>query len=166
MSKRFLARQICQWMDWRAQSGRAKEAACLKTLGVVNKQIVIDIGQQSKAICNPQRKVEAQQTVAVQVADIACDLSGRGGIELEMVTSRYSKASKIWNTVMDEHHYLGSGPLCGAQLRYLVLRTIYGYLGAVSFNSAAWALKDRDKWYGGERNFALSTAQRLAANSL
>lgn len=164
-SKRSLARQICQWMDWRAASGRLKEAACRKALGVLNEQGIIDIAQQSKAICNPQRKVETEQNVSVQVADITCDLSALGDIELEMITSRYSKASRIWNFVMDEHHYLGSGPLCGAQLRYLVVSPIYGYLGAVSFSSAAWALKDRDKLIGWTEAARRSNLQQVVCNS-
>ena len=30
------------------------------------------------------------------------------------------KNSRIWNALFDSFHYLHSGPLCGAQLRYLV----------------------------------------------
>ena len=47
---------------------------------------------------------------------------------------------------MDQYHYLGSGPLCGAQIRYLIYTQKYGYLGGLSFSAAAWRLQARDSW--------------------
>lgn len=49
---------------------------------------------------------------------------------------------------MKKFHYLGSGPLCGAQIRYLVRSTLYGWLGALSFSAATKRLKARDIWIG------------------
>ena len=51
---------------------------------------------------------------------IQCGLEELGGVNLLRVKSADSKASRIWNELMDRYHYLGSGPLCGAQLRYLI----------------------------------------------
>ncbi len=50
--------------------------------------------------------------------------------------------------MMTRHHPLGSGPLCGAQIRYLVKSATHGYLGALSFSAASWALADRDRFIG------------------
>ncbi len=50
--------------------------------------------------------------------------------------------------MMSQHHYLGSGPLCGAQLRYLIHSVGYGYLGGLAFSSAAWRVQARDQWIG------------------
>jgi len=58
-----------------------------------------------------------------------------GRIDIEMVTSSDSKASMTWRSLMDEHHYLGSGFLVGAQIRYLIHSSAYGCIGAMSFSS-------------------------------
>ena len=71
ISKRFLSRSICEWMDWRSKSSRPKETVCRKALVI---------------------------------------LDGKGLIDLPC--------------------------------------SIYGYLGAFSFSSAAWSLKERDKFIG------------------
>jgi hypothetical protein len=68
-----------------------------------------------------------------------------------------------WNRVLDEHHYLRAGPLCGAQLRYVV-RTEDQVVAAASFSSAALQVAARDefiKWTASARqcNRSLVIAQ-------
>ncbi|MBI3268908.1 MAG: IS4 family transposase [Planctomycetes bacterium] len=46
---------------------------------------------------------------------------------------------------MQDHHYLGAGPLCGAQLRYLIHSERHGFVGALSFSAAAWSVAARDQ---------------------
>ncbi|WP_169702789.1 Druantia anti-phage system protein DruA [Candidatus Kuenenia stuttgartiensis] len=43
--------------------------------------------------------------------------------------------SKLWRSMLEAHHYLGSGPLCGAQLRYLVRSEYYGWIGGLSYSA-------------------------------
>ena len=38
--------------------------------------------------------------------------------------------------------------MCGAQIRYMVESSTYGYIGALAFSSASWALRERDKYIG------------------
>ncbi len=66
---------------------------------------------------------------------------------------------------MSRHHYLGAGPLCGAQLRYLVHSPHYGYLGAFAFSSAAWRLEARDQWIGWSEPARQQNLSRVIANS-
>ena len=67
---------------------------------------------------------------------------------MQPVSSRYAKAHQTWRSLLDTYHYLGSGPLCGAQIRYLVESSIYGAIGALAFTSASFALKARDEHIG------------------
>lgn len=53
-----------------------------------------------------------------------------------------------WTKNLDEHHYLGSGPLCGAQIRYVVLTAKDELVAAASFSSAALKVKARDQYIG------------------
>lgn len=49
---------------------------------------------------------------------------------------------------MAAHHPLGPGPLCGAQLRYLIVSERYGLLGALTFSAAARRLRAREAYLG------------------
>lgn len=150
-------------MNWRSKSGRPKETVCRKALVILNGKGLVDLPSNDESVL--QRGVKSRPLPLVQCTDIACDLDELGEIKLELVTSRYSKASRIWKSLMDTHHYLGSGPLCGAQLRYLIHSSIYGYLGAFSFSSAAWSLKERDKFIGWTEAARRDNLQRVVCNS-
>ena len=165
ISRRGLARRICEWMDWKAASGRYKKTTCRKALMVLDEQGIISLPL-SEVNRSSIRAIGAQQAAPlVKTIDIDCAIDDLGCIEIQMVTSRYTKASKIWKNLMDTHHYLGSGPLMGAQIRYLVHSSLFGYIGAASFSSAAWALKDRDKFIGWTEFARRSNLQRVVCNS-
>ncbi len=67
--------------------------------------------------------------------------------------------------MMRTFHERGSGPLCGAQLRYLIHSSRYGYLGALAFSSATWALKDRDGFIGWTEAARRHNLPRVIQNS-
>ena len=72
---------------------------------------------------------------------IECDLSELGEIRIIKVSSKYSKSHGIWKEMMNRNHYLGSGPLCGNQMKYLIESDRYGYVGGIAFSSSEWSLE-------------------------
>ena len=77
-----------------------------------------------------------------------CELSELGEIRVIPVSGHQSKGSRIWNELMERFHYLGKGPLCGGQIRYLVESSEYGYVGGLSYSGSHWRLKARDEYIG------------------
>ena len=71
---------------------------------------------------------------------------------------------RIWNEMMFREHPQGAGPLVGRQLRYLV-DSDYGWLGGLSFSSAALQLEDRDKWIGWDVEIRRAHLHRVIAMS-
>jgi hypothetical protein len=71
--------------------------------------------------------------------------------ELKLVSVDTEKYMRIWNELMIDEHPRGAGPLVGRQLRYLI-QSEHGWLGGISFSSAALHLEDRDKWIGWDWN--------------
>ena len=66
--------------------------------------------------------------------------------------------------MMQTHHPLGAGSLCGAQLRYLIENSA-GVLGELSFSAAAWRLVERDRWIGGDDASRAAGLAKIVANS-
>ncbi len=52
---------------------------------------------------------------------------------------------------MESFHPHGSGPLCGARIQYII-ESNHGILGAIGFSSAAYRLRDRERWIGWDDN--------------
>jgi hypothetical protein len=147
LSRRGLSLKVCQWMDWRAPNGLIQQVNCRKALLELNRRGLIKLPQAATACFKPSLKVRPTKE-PMQVPKLWCTLPQLGQVTIHAVSSHYSKASNIWNQLMDRFHYLGKGPLRGAQIRYLVQSSAHGWLGALAFSSATWRLKRRDEHIG------------------
>lgn len=64
-----------------------------------------------------------------------------------MVLVETKEQMRVWNTMLQDEHPQGAGPLVGRQLRYLI-GSEHGWLGGFGFASAALHLEARDCWIG------------------
>ena len=71
-----------------------------------------------------------------------------GEIEIIQVANYKDVNYRYWKEAISERHYLKSSKLYGQQIKYLVRSSVYGWIGALSFGSASWKLKERDKRLG------------------
>jgi hypothetical protein len=161
ISRLSLSRSVCEWMDWRRLDGKVKEMSCRVALLKLHRRGFIQLPA-------PRNKPIAKGTVLAPIeepCEIKCDITALGCVDIVLVESRDSKISRQWNALMDRYHYLGAGPLCGAQLRYLIRSERYGWLGGLAFSAAAWALKARDEWIGWDDDSRQKNLQRVVCNS-
>ena len=164
VSRRTLSRRVCEWSDWRSPNGKLREVSCRKALLELDRKGLIDLPEcpDSRRFPEPSEPAEAFMP---RLEEIHCSLSKLGKVEVVPVSSRYSRASQIWNGLMQRYHYLGSGPLCGAQIRYLVKSDRYGWLGALSFSAGTKRLKKRDEWIGWSERARHANLQQVVCNS-
>ena len=148
ISRRALSLRICQWLDWRAPNGRFKDMSCRKALSRLDAMGAIEL----PAPVTDHLFVSKGQTRPVKIPrgieSLCCSLKDLGYIEIIPVQFGDRQASRLWNALMERFHYLGSGPLCGAQMRYLIRSSTYGAIGGLSFSAAAWRVAARDQWIG------------------
>jgi len=158
-----LSRRICEEQGWRSRNGRLKEVNCRKALSKLHRDGKIRLTEAKEFSGRRKARVELEQ---VRVEEV------RGGelrdfqpVELIAVGAGDRQASGIWNDLMERYHYLGSGPLCGAQLRYLIRSEKQGWIGALSFSGAAWSVQSRDQWIGWSRPIREKNVNQVVANS-
>jgi hypothetical protein len=161
ISRLDLSRRVCEWLNWRSPNGRLQEMSCRKALAKLNQGGVLDLPRPEKTYGFERSAVNP---IKPPIAELSCPLRELGEVRVDPVTSRYSKESKIWFALLDRYHYLGSGPLCGAQIRYVVKSSTQGYLGALAFSSASWALKCRDRYIGWTEAARRANLGRLVCN--
>jgi hypothetical protein len=142
LSRRELSRQVCEWMDWRTQRGGWQEGSCRKALAILHRRKVLRLPQRDR-IC--QGKSHAPE---VKLADVTGGVKGLGEVTVVPILSRHCRDSKIARALLERHHPLGAGTLRGAQMRYLVSSSRFGYLGVLTFGSGTWALQERDEEIG------------------
>jgi hypothetical protein len=156
-----LSREICGWLDWRGAHGRLKEMSCRVALLKLERGGVLELP--------PARRVSFARVPPVDARDeswplVEMTLAELGCMRLVPVDAGDAALSKQWWSMMQAHHPLGAGALCGAQLRYLVSSGA-GMLGALSFSAAAWRLSARDQWIGWDDATRQAQLTKVVANS-
>src|SRR5882762_5386253 len=162
-SRRQLARLLCQSLDWRGPSGRLQEMSARKLLVEMERA-----GHLKLPPAQPGPVRWAGQAARL-VPGTGCEpfsgsLAELGPVEIVLVPSRYSKLSQQWNQLVGHYHYLGAGPLCGAQRRYLI-RCPKGIVGAFSFSGAARHVAGRDRWIRWDRTARRENLHLIVNNS-
>jgi len=143
-----LAELICDQFNFFNPCGEKQRSGCLKALRKLEQDgfFVLPVPcKTGSAKKNPRRleePVPEPQGIPDEVGKIC---------KLKLVAVETEKYMRIWNELMIRDHPRGAGPLVGRQLRYLI-QSEHGWLGGISFSSAALHLEDRDKWIGWDWN--------------
>ena len=164
LSRRALSLRVCELLDWRAPNGKLKEVSCRKALLELDRQGLIALPA-AKESCFERSCPEPSVGSRSQAPELRCALKELGKIRIVAVSSRYSQTSRTWNELMQPWHYLGKGPLCGAQIRYLVESSRHGWLGALAFSAAQWRLKKRDEYIGWSEAARRAHLRQVVGNS-
>ena len=164
ISRAQLSQQVCESLNWRSANGRLKDMSCRVALLRMHRQGIINLPQVHQQPCFKAKKRHENKWIT-DIPGIRCDLSELGEIEIIKIGSRYSKIHQIWKELMNRYHYLGSGCLCGHQMRYLIKSKHYGYLGGFAFSSAAWRLQERDQWIGWDDSACIANLNKVVCNS-
>ncbi|VEN73275.1 conserved hypothetical protein [Candidatus Desulfarcum epimagneticum] len=164
LSRGRLSQEVCRWLDWRSPNGKLKEVSCRKALLKLERNGLITLPESA-----PSHNLTPRISLMdiTDMAKIRCDFSGLGKVTLEPVSGdrRNREKSRVWNAIMERFHYLGSGPLCGAQIRYLIQSDRHGLLGGISHSAGTLRLKDRDRWIGWGEAARRANLGRVVCNS-
>jgi hypothetical protein len=163
LSRRQLARQLCHWLDWKGPTGRFQEMSARKALATLQHTGHLHLPPPT-APPPSRRVVPARRLAATPDPPALRSLEELGPVELKLVPPGRSTLGRAWRELLEQEHYLGAGPLCGAQLRYLI-DSAQGYLGGLAFSAAAWRLAPRDQWIGWHDVARSENLHRVVNNS-
>lgn len=141
-----IARRVCCALDWSDTRGRPKLMSARVGLLRLHRAGLIELPAPSRGNGNGRGLVHGPD-VWPEPVSVAGTVGQLSGLRLESVIDQ--RTSRLWNGLIDRHHYLGYTPLPGAQLRYLI-HADHGVLGAIGFGAAAWKVAARDRWIGWE----------------
>jgi hypothetical protein len=140
-----LAREVCEWLDWRNPKGVRKEMTGRKALLKLCARGLIELPEPTRQVRFSAKGCQKTELAVAQ--GFEAELEEIERLDLVLVRPGQRQLSAQWNKLVHEHHYLGYRPLCGAQLRYLI-SSARGYLGALGFRSAALRSRARERWIG------------------
>ena len=159
MTRSRLSVELCNRKGWYDGLGRSRAMAGRVAIGRAAREYEI-------ALPEAQRVVPAYRRPKTLNRDKPHESFPKGAnvedARLELVTTKQER--RLWREMLDERHYLGAGPLCGAQLRYIVYLNDVA-VGGLAFSSAAYALSARDKWIGWSEAARKQNLSRIVCNS-
>jgi hypothetical protein len=164
LSRRALSRLVCEWLNWRTALHELKEVSCRVALLKLHRRGALDLPAVAPAVVSPPRPLPARRAPQPIVVTEA-SLGALQPVSLRRIEQADCAASRLWNQMMERYHYLGAGPLCGAQMRYAVHSRQGEWLGGLAFSGAAWQLAARDEWIGWSDQARRQHLQQVIANS-
>jgi len=139
-----LAREACALLAWYGPDGRPALASAKVALRKLHQRGVLTLHPaRSKA----RHGLRASGQPLPSLGAVPRRVDQLQGLHLHLLSGQEDALHGVWNDLIIAQHPCGEAPLVGAQLRYLI-GSEHGWLGALGFGPAAFALAARDRWIG------------------
>src|ERR1700682_5436229 len=144
-SRRTLSTKLCEAWQWRQANGALRDMVCRGLLLMLDRAGQIELPPVSYVRHNPLANRARPQPVRIDTTPIQDGLGNLQPLEFELV--RRTGKEPLWNSLLEEHHYLGYEQPPGEHLKYLVLgqgRPV----ACLAWSSAPRHLGSRDRYIG------------------
>lgn len=118
-SRRSLSKKLCEAWNWVQPNGQLRDMVCRSLMLELHRGGHIQLPEKR---CTPNNPLGGQRTrpalVAVQQGRIETTVKGLGDLSIHQV--RGTRHEKLYNSLIEEHHYLGYTHPVGEQLKYII----------------------------------------------
>lgn len=137
---------VCEILNWTTPGGSPKNIQCGKFLEELEKDKIIELPKlDTRRI---RKNFVIREEFDFDTTEITGTVSDFAPIELKIAYS--GDDLKRWRAYVHKYHKLGDKNVFGSRLQYLI-KSGDLELGCIQFSASAWALKNRDKWIGWEK---------------
>jgi len=145
LSRRKLSAKLCEAWQWKQANGALCDMICRGLLLMLHRGGEIELPAVRQISRNPFVRRERPQLIAIDQTPLNGPLSRIRPIELQQV--RRTAEEPLFNSLLDQHHYLGYEQPVGEHLKYLVW--VQGRVVAcLAWSSAPRHLGSRDRYLG------------------
>jgi hypothetical protein len=162
LSRWKLSRQLCEAWQWKQANGALRDMVCRGLLLALDRAGEIELPPVRRAVRN--RLVQRQRPEPV-IPDnrVVCGPLGRI-TPLEFVQVRRTLEEPLFNSLMEQYHYLGYEQPVGEHLKYLV-KAGGQVIACLAWQSAPRHLKLRDRYIGWSEEARQRNVHLLAYNT-
>jgi len=144
-SRRKLSTRLCEAWDWRQSNGALRDMICRGLLLMLERTGEITLPPVTYKRHNPLAQRVRPAPMLVDQSPMEAKLKGLGPIEVEQ--TRRTADEPLFNSLMEEHHYLGYEQPVGEHLKYLVWAQDRP-IACLAWSSAPRHLGSRDRYIG------------------
>jgi hypothetical protein len=162
LSRRALSQKLCQAWNWVQPNGHPRDMVCRGLMLALHRAGHIELPPRRQTPANPLVQRSRPAAVNIDRTPLHGCLQSLGTLHFQQV--RRTPQEPLFNSLIEQHHYLGYTQPVGEQLKYLV----YGgnrVVAALAWSSAAHGLKCRDRFLGWSLQAKRRNRHLLAYNS-
>ena len=136
-SRRKLSTRLCEAWKWRQSNGVLRDMTCRGLLLMLERAGQIKLPPVSYVRHNPLANRARPEPVRIDATPIGGRLCNLQPLEFELV--RRTEKEPLWNSLLEQHHYLGYEQPVGEHLKYLVLGQGRRPVACLAWSSAYWS---------------------------
>jgi len=161
-SRWMLSRKLCQAWDWVQPNGALRDMVCRGLMLQLDRMGQIELPPVRVRIVNPFLNRKKPPRIEIDQTPIEGKLSDIVPLEFRQV--RRTDAEAMFNSLIEEHHYLGYCQPVGEQLKYLVF--LKGRpVACLAWSSAPRHIGSRDRFIGWTKQMREKNLSLIACNT-
>jgi hypothetical protein len=161
-SRRALSKLLCESWNWRQPNGELCDMVCRSYMLALHRAGLITLPPQRRI---PRNNVVERRRLAPAAIDSTSLAASLAQIRpIEIVEVRRTPAERLFDSLIEEHHYLGYTRPVGEHLKYI----FYAQgrpIGCMAWSSAPRHLGPRDRFIGWSKKARLRNIRLLAYNT-
>ena len=161
-SRRKLSVRLCEAWQWRQTNGALRDMVCRGMLLMLERSGQITLPPVSYVRHNPLAQRARPEPARIDTMSIGNPLRSLQPLKFEQV--RRTLQEPLFNSLMEEHHYLGYEQPVGEHLKYLVWAEGRP-IACLAWSSAPRHLGSRDRYIGWDAAARRSHIRFIAYNS-
>ena len=162
LSRRGLSKKLCEAWHWVQPNGRPRDMVCRGLMLALHRAGHIKLPKPQQTPPNPLAKRSRPAFVEIDRTPLHGSLSSLGSLGFQLV--RRTPQEPLFNSLIEQHHYLGYTQPVGEHLKYLV--TAHDRIvAALAWSSSAHGLSCRDRFIGWSSEAKRKNRHLLAYNS-
>jgi len=160
-SRKALSRQLCVAWNWVQANGALRDMVCRGLMLMLHREGLIELPPARPCVFDLIKR-GGPTLVSVDETPLHMSLAGLGPLEVRQVRRTVEEA--LFNSLLQQHHYLGYAQPVGEHLKYLV--SARGRpVACLAWCSAPRHLGSRDRFIGWDKQARLKNIALLAYNT-
>ncbi len=162
LSRRRLSKKLCEAWQWKQANGALRDMVCRSLLLMLHRAGEIELPPVRYTPPNPLVRREPPAPMLIDTTPIRGRLRDLQPIEFQPV--RRTPEEALFNSLMEEHHYLGYEQPVGEHLKYVVWAEERP-IACLAWSSAPRHLRSRDRFIGWSAEARRRNLRFLAYNT-
>jgi hypothetical protein len=158
-----LSRQLCETLGWKQANGALRDVVCRGLLLLLERAGQIALPPVRRHISGQCRNARPRpEPLRIDTTPLAMPLGALGGIEIQPV--RRTADEPLFNSLMEQYHYLGYEQPVGEHLKYLVWAQ-QRPVALLAWSSSPRHLGARDRYIGWSQQARQRNLHLIAYNT-